>query len=359
MMREMSKFTHHVLRITFHMQPSTFHPPRGLSAPHTQTLLPYFLRNGKGVILRRERITLPDGDFLDLDFAETRFPKFENPERSTTTSSKLRKSEPPLVLLLHGLEGDSHSGYISETIRHLAGYGIPSVALNHRGCSGEPNRSPRAYHSGETSDLAFVIAWLGEQFPGRRLMAVGFSLGANMLIKYLGERGNSTPLRAGVAVSPPFDLGRGSDRMAEGFNNVYTQTFLRRLKRKTLAKAALYQGILDVPTVLAARNLREFDDAFIAPVYGFRDADDYYTQSSSGPFLAGIRIPTLIIRSKDDPFFDPADIPYAGLNANPFLTPAIPEKGGHVGFMEGVRSFWAEREAARFLAEKWNTDYAD
>ncbi|GAB4579713.1 MAG: hydrolase [Anaerolineales bacterium] len=335
---------------TFNLQP--FHPPRGLAAPHVQTILPHFLRTGRGVILRRERIALPDGDFLDLDFAEARFPKVENP-----IHSELRKPEPPLVLLMHGLEGDSHSGYISETIRHLAGYGLPSVALNHRGCSGEPNHSPRAYHSGETGDLAFVIAWLGEKFPGRRLMAVGFSLGANMLIRYLGERGDNTPLRAGVAVSPPFDLGRGSDRMAQGFNNLYTQTFLRRLKRKTLAKAALYQGLLDIPTVLAARNLREFDDAFIAPVYGFRDADDYYTQSSSGPFLVGIRVPTLIIRSKDDPFFDPADIPYEVLNTNPFLTPAITEKGGHVGFMEGIGKFWAEREAARFLAEKMEHGY--
>lgn len=330
------------------MQPSTFnhqpfHPPRSLSTPHVQTLLPYFLRNGKGVIRRRERITLPDGDFLDLDFADL-------PQRPDRFQGNIvRQPVRSLVLLIHGLEGNSHSGYISGTIRHLAGYGVPSVALNHRGCSGASNLSPRAYHSGETSDLAFVIEWLGDKFPGRRLMAVGFSLGANMLIKYLGERGNSTPLRAGVAVSPPFDLGRGSDRMAQGFNNLYTQTFLRRLKRKTLAKAALYQGILEVPTVLAARNLREFDDAFVAPVYGFRDADDYYTQSSSGPFLAGIRIPTLIIRSKDDPFFDPADIPYKVLNTNPFLTPIITEKGGHVGFMEGAGKFWAEREAARFL----------
>ncbi len=327
---------------------SPFCPPPFLSAPHVQTLLPYVLRNGKGVTLRRERITLPDGDFLDLDFAD--LPRHDVHQNSPPSPTEDERRSWPLVLLLHGLEGNAHSGYIFEMIRHLAGYGIPCVALNHRGCSGEPNRSPRAYHSGETRDLAFVVAWLGEKFPGRRLMGVGFSLGANMLIKYLGERGSDTPLRAGVAVSPPFDLGRGSDKMAEGFNNLYTQTFLQRLKRKTVAKAALYQGILDMPTVLAARTLREFDNAFLAPVYGFRDANDYYAQSSSGPFLAGIRVPTLIIRAKDDPFFDPADIPYAVLNANPFLTPAIPEKGGHVGFMEGVGRFWAEREAARFLS---------
>jgi predicted alpha/beta-fold hydrolase len=216
------------------------------------------------------------------------------------------------------------------------------------------NRSPKAYHSGETEDVGFVCGWLAERFPGVPLGAVGFSLGANMLIKYLGERGadasGAHPLQAGVAVSPPFDLGRGADRMAEGFNQVYTRTFLRRLKQKTVAKAALYEGILDVAKVLAARNLREFDGAFLAPVYGFRDADDYYARSSSGQFLAGVRVPTLVIRAKDDPFFDPADIPYEVLNANPFLIPAITEKGGHVGFMEGVGHYWAEREAARFLA---------
>lgn len=310
-----------------------FSPPLLLSAPHVQTLLPYVLRRREGVTFRRERLTLPDGDFLDLDFA------------SPMDSGK------PWVLLIHGLEGHSGSGYMYETVRQLAGRGMSAVALNHRGCSGEMNRSPKAYHSGETEDLAFVIGWLADRFPGVPLGAVGFSLGANMLIKYLGERG-TVPLRAGVAVSPPFDLGRGSDRMAEGFNQVYTRTFLRRLKQKTVAKAALYEGILEVAKVLAARNLREFDDAFLAPVYGFRDADDYYARSSSGPFLAGVRVPTLVIRAKDDPFFDPADIPYDVLKANPFLTPAITEKGGHVGFMEGVGRYWAERVAAEFLAEK-------
>ncbi|HNB54757.1 MAG TPA: hydrolase [Anaerolineales bacterium] len=315
----------------------TFSPPSIFSAPHVQTLLPYVLRRREGVTFRRERVTLPDGDFLDLDFAEV-------PEQGEEHRS-------PLVLLIHGLEGHSGSGYIYETVRQLAARGLAAVALNHRGCSGEMNRSPKAYHSGETEDLAFVIEGLADRFPGVPLGAVGFSLGANMLIKYLGERGQC-PLRAGVAVSPPFDLGRGSDRMAQGFNQVYTRTFLRRLKQKTVAKAALYEGILEVGKVLAARNLREFDNAFLAPVYGFRDADDYYTRSSSGPFLTGIRVPTLVIRAKDDPFFDPADIPYEVLKANPFLTPAITEKGGHVGFMEGVGRYWAEREAAQFLAER-------
>jgi len=144
-----------------------------------------------------------------------------------------------------------------------------------------------------------------------------------------------------------------------GFNQVYTNTFLRRLQQKTADKADQYRDLADLSAVLSARNLREFDHTFVAPVYGFRDADDYYTQSSSGQFLAGIRVPTLIIRSKDDPFFDSADIPYEVLNANPFLTPAITNHGGHVGFMEGWGRYYAEREAARFLVEKLNADSTD
>jgi len=322
------------------MQPSSLilHPSSFLSAPHLQTILPHFLRTGRGVTLRRERLTTPDGDFLDLDFADR-----------NGVLPKERRSW-PLVLLLHGLEGSSHSGYIYETIRQLATHGIRAAALNFRGCSGEPNRAPRAYHSGETGDLAFVINWLVEKFPGAPLAAVGFSLGANMLLKYLGERGGNTPLKAAVAISPPFDLGRGADLLAIGFNQMYTRLFLRRLQGKVTDKASEYRRLIDLPTVMATRTLREYDNAFVAPIYGFRDADDYYAQSSSGQYLAGIRTPTLIIRSKDDPFFDPADIPYEVLNSNPCLTPAITEKGGHVGFMEGWGRFWAEREAARFLA---------
>jgi uncharacterized protein len=336
--------------------PQTFHPPRALAAPHIQTIFPHFLRASQGVIYYRERIATPDGDFLDLDFTDR---NALIAKVSTRKGGMEERHSGPLILLLHGLEGDSHSGYISGTIRQLASYGIHSVALNHRGCSGEPNRAPHTYHSGETGDLTFVINWLAETYPDAPLAAVGFSLGANMLLKYLGEQGRNTPLRAGVAISPPFDLGCGSDIMAVGFNQVYTKIFLRRLKRKTGDKASQYGDLVDLPAVMAARNLREYDNAFVAPIFGFRDADDYYAQSSSGQFLAGIRIPTFIIRSKDDPFFDPTDIPYDMLNSNPCLTPVITEKGGHVGFMEGVGRYYAEREAARFLAENLNVDETD
>jgi predicted alpha/beta-fold hydrolase len=318
-----------------------------LSTPHIQTILPHFLRTGQGVSYDRKGITLPDGDFLDLDFAV----------RSGITPEEHHSL--PLVLLLHGLEGSSHSGYIFESVRQLAPYELQTVALNFRGCSGELNRAPRAYHSGETEDLAFVIRWLSEKFPSTPLAAVGFSLGANMLLKYLGENEENTPLEAAVAVSPPFDLGRGSDIMAMGFNIIYTQTFLRRLKRKAIKKADQYRTLVELPAILSAPNLREFDNAFVAPIYGFRDADDYYAQSSSGQYLPGIRTPTLIIRSKDDPFFDPADIPYDALNSNPSVTPSITEHGGHVGFMEGLGRYYAEREAARFLSENLNADSVD
>jgi predicted alpha/beta-fold hydrolase len=229
-----------------------------------------------------------------------------------------------------------------------------SLALNFRSCGGEPNRLARFYHAGDTGDLGFVLQWLARREPGVRLGAVGFSLGANVLLKLLGERGDASPLAAAAAISVPFDLSAGADQLAGSvMGRFYTGVFIRSLLRKYRDKRHLLDGQCDTRRVMAARTFREFDDAATAPLHGFSGVDHYYGSSSSGQFLPRIRVPTLLLHAQDDPFVPAAAIPHAAIAANPRLTAALPEQGGHVGFIAGTPwkpDFWAETEAARFLA---------
>ncbi len=293
----------------------------------------------RGVFFRRMRLETPDNDFLDIDFPII-------PGTQFTPQS-------PLVLLLHGLEGNARRGYAHETYKNLARYGIRSVGMNYRSCSGEVNRTPRLYHSGATDDVEFVVNWLTQQFPDTTLGAVGFSLGANLLLKYLGEQRSNTPLQVATAVSPPFDLSRGAKEFETGNGRRYAQRFLTNLQQKTENHAHIIGQKINLERVRQAQTVREFDDALTAPLHGFRDANDYYKQSSSAQFLPGIRIPTLIIRAMDDPFFA-NDIPHGSIVNNPCLYPGFSAHGGHVAFVEGrvpgLQRYWAERQAARFIA---------
>ncbi|HEX2094389.1 MAG TPA: hydrolase [Longimicrobiaceae bacterium] len=319
-----------------------FRPALGLGNPHLQTIGGRFLRRRHGVALRRERIDTPDGDFLDLDFADSEANGWEAPGPAS-----------PLAVVLHGLEGSALSGYVLQTLRELGARGIRRVALNFRTCGGEPNRLARFYHSGETGDLAFVLELLAGRFPEAPLGAVGFSLGGNALLKYLGERGEEALARAAVAVSVPFDLAAGAENMERGMGRFYTGRFLRSLWGKYRAKQAVIGDTCDIRRVRAARTFREFDDAATAPLHGFRDAAHYYAESSSARFLSAIRVPTLLLHSADDPFLPADAIPRAAARENPCIVEGFTERGGHVGFVGGtLRSpeFWAEREAARFLA---------
>lgn len=320
--------------------PRPFHPAWWLPGAHAQTVAGRYLRPGTGVRYRRERIDTPDGDFLDLDWASV-------PGRAAPAG------DAPCVLVVHGLEGSADSAYVKETCRALWDRGIRSVAMNFRGCSGEMNRLPRFYHAGDTGDIAFVLELLAARFPGVPLGAVGFSLGANVVLKYLGERGDASLVHAAAAISIPFDLGAGSDQLAASFTGrLYTGVFIRSLRQKFLAKRGMIGEACDEPRVMAARTFREFDDAATARLHGFRDVDDYYGSSSSGQFLPRIRVPTLLIHAADDPFVPIDAIPRDAIAANPALVAAIEPHGGHVGFIAGtpVRpQFWAEAEAARFL----------
>lgn len=263
-----------------------------------------------------------------------------------------------MVVVLHGLEGCSRSGYVVEACRRLRDRGLRPVALNFRGRSGEPNRARRLYHSGETGDLAFVVRRLRERLgPGTPLGALGFSLGGNVLLKYLGERSDAaTGLSAAAAVSVPFDLAASARHLERGAGRFYAWFLLRSLKR-SLRRKARRRGIdYDLERAAAADTLRAFDDAVTAPVHGFRDAGHYYRESSSARYLDRIGVPTLVVQAEDDPFVPADSVPRETLEANPALRPVVTPAGGHVGFVAadggGGPRFWAEERAAAFLARR-------
>jgi predicted alpha/beta-fold hydrolase len=258
------------------------------------------------------------------------------------------------VLVLHGLEGSSRSHYVSGLLRETAALGFDAVVLNFRSCSGELNRVERLYHSGETSDLDWVIAALLTREPGRRIGLVGVSLGGNVALKWLGERGAGAPARvvAAAAISTPFDLAACAGVLDRGLARaLYTSDFLRTMKAKIRAKASLYDGRVDVARALRARTFTEYDRAVTAPLYGFADERDYWTRSSSRRYLTAIRRPCLLISAVNDPFMPATSLPREAVAASPWLEALFPAEGGHAGFLEGGlgRRSWAERRALAFL----------
>lgn len=303
---------------------------------HLQTVWGPLFRRGR-VSLRRERFDTPDGDFLDLDW-------LDGPPGL------------PLLLILHGLEGSARSHYVTGLLREASARRWRGVALNFRSCSGEPNRLPRFYHSGETGDLEQVVGLLTEREPSLRIGAVGVSIGGNALLKWLGERELDVPKQVigAVAISVPFDLAASVRVLDEGLRRaVYTTSFLRSLKAKVRAKARTHADFVDVRAVMRARTLAEYDRAVTAPLHGFADELDYWTRSSSVPLLGRIRRPTLLVNALDDPFVPAVSLPDPARLPSWVVAEFVP-RGGHVGFVEGrwpwrVTS-WAERRAVAFLA---------
>lgn len=302
-----------------------FRPARFLKSPHAQTIAAALLRSTRGPRVRRERWDTHDGDFVDVDVLD---------------------GGPEQVLVLHGLEGSSHAGYVVECLRQAHARGWGAVALNFRGCSGVPNRSARSYCSGDYDDALFV---LGRMAAPR--LAVGFSLGGNVLLKMLAERHDDAGVTAAAAISVPFDL-HACARALDGpglMMRFYQLRFLRTLKAKALATAARHPGTLDVERIRGARGIIGFDDAVTAPLYGLGSAAEYYAWASSGPRLGSIRTPTLLISAADDPLAPASHLPAV---ENHRLTRLVTEHGGHCGFVGEGRSFWAEAEAFRFLASQ-------
>ena len=334
-----------VTSTTREFAPRPFRPATWAPGPHAQTLFARVLRSGEGPLFRRERLVTPDDDFLDLDWG---------PE----PASRGDGDHAPIALVVHGLEGSASRRYVRNVCRELFARGIRPAALNLRGCSGEPNRALVYYHSGKSEDPAFVLATLRERFPGRRLGAIGFSLGGNVLLKMMGERadGGAALLDAAVAMSVPYDLAAGARMLEQSFTGrAYAAYFLRSLQQKVSWKRERLARTLDVEAGLAARTIWEFDERVTAPLNGFGSAADYYARASSSGFLGGVRVPTLLLHATDDPFLPPAAIPVEAAAGNPALQLVLHDQGGHVGFLAGPPwkpEFWADEESARFLVER-------
>ncbi len=265
---------------------------------------------------RRERWDAPDGDFIDLDWIDG-------------------PSDAPLVVLFHGLEGCSRSHYAAALMHAVSTCRWRGVVPHFRGCSGELNRLPRAYHSGDSAEIDWILRRLGRALTAP-LYAAGVSLGGNALLKWLGERGGEAcqVVAAAAAVSAPLDLMAAGAALDHGFNLVYVRHFLATLKRKSQAKLDRFPGLFDGARMAAARTLREFDNVVTAPLHGFRDTDDYWTRASAKPLLRRVAVPTLLVNARNDPFLPEQSLPAAEELA-PCVTPEFPAHGGHVGFAGG------------------------
>lgn len=313
--------------------PGTYTAPWWLPGGHLQTIVAALARRPR-VGWRRERWATPDGDFVDVDWTGG-------------------LDAPRLLVLFHGLEGGSASHYARALAAHATRHGWRVAVPHFRGCSGELNRLPRAYHSGDSAE----VAWMVERFAntGRPLYAAGVSLGGNVLLKWLGESGTRAPslVRRAAAVSAPLDLAAAANALDRGFNReVYARHFLWTLRRKAIAKLRHHPGLYDAARVRAARTFRAFDDAVTAPLHGFRDAEDYWVRASCGPWLSAISVPTLVLNARNDPFL-PAqalDAAAAGARDNPLLTVEFPATGGHAGFPG--RGDWLVRRILHFFEQR-------
>lgn len=296
---------------------STFRPSPWLPGAHLQTLYPALFRPRFAPFWQTQRLELPDGDFLDV--AEV-FPESAQPPRG-------------LVVLFHGLEGSIHSHYAGPLMKRLQKAGYQTLFLHFRNCSEEANRLNRSYHSGETGDIDWVLNWASSRYPGLAITALGFSLGGNALLKYLGEDSSrSIPLRSAIAVSAPFLLEGAADRLEQGLSRLYQAHLLRHLRHSTLAKFATRPAPIDLRLIPKLKTFRDFDDQVTAPLHGFAGVADYYQRSSCRQYLAGIAVPTLILHARDDPFMSPSVIPGSEeLSASTVLE--LSAHGGHVGFV--------------------------
>lgn len=307
---------------------SRFQPAWWLRNRHLQTIVPNLLRPQPDIHVTRERIELPDGDFVDADWVGSR-------------------ETGPIVIMLHGLEGSIQSRYAGWMLKRLDEAGYRPVLLNFRSCSGEPNRKANSYHSGHTEDFNHFLHLLREREPGVRMAAIGYSLGGNALLKWLGENARQDLVDTAIAASVPFRLAECSVAVNSGFSRVYQAHLMQRMKATAFAKRALIREAGHEPDIESLKTFREFDDALTAPLHGFHDADDYYAKCSSIRFLKDIRTPTLVIHAKDDPFMWEHTAPN-GDEISDHVDVELSEHGGHVGFVFG-RWPWKPRY---FLEER-------
>ena len=306
--------------------------PLPLRNGHAETLFAGLLRRGPKVEFARERLELADGDFLDIDWS--------------------RNGSQRLALITHGLEGHSRRPYVLGMAKALKAAGFDVLARNLRGCSGELNRLPQAYHSGETGDLRAVLDHALASGKYDEVVLVGFSVGGNQTLRFLGEDPASVPgaVAAAVCVSVPCDLTASERALARPENRIYLKNFLTTLCAKVRRKTQTFPGLVDMDRLARVRDFRDFDDLFTAPRHGFRDAAHYYAEASSLPVLADVRVPTLVLNARNDPFLTPECFPEAQARANAALFLETPATGGHVGFVPPrFGPYRSETRAVEFL----------
>lgn len=317
---------------------SDFKPTLPFKSAHFNTIYrPLFMKDT--IKYERKRITTWDADFIDLDFSKTK--------NKTKT----------LVFLIHGLEGSSKSNYMITTANSLNYNGYDTVCMNLRSCSGEDNLLLETYHSGKTDDLHFIAKYLATNYEYENIIIVGFSLGGNLTLKYLGEYEDiPTKIKGGIAISVPIDLTSSQAELAKLKNKVYLNEFLRTLKIKILAKAAKFPNFkLDKQLVLKATKLPDLEQQYTAPIFGFENPQDYWIKASSKPYIKNIKIPTLLINSLDDSFLSEACFPYQEAKNMDNFYLLTPKYGGHVGFIPSfnpTENNWLEKKISSFIKEK-------
>jgi len=324
----------------------SFTPAWWMTGAHLQTVWGRVTRPRRRLAYRREILETPDGDELVVDHCDG-------------------AQQSPRLVILHGLEGSSYSVYVQGLLASALAAGLSGTAMNFRSCARDPrelaraipNRRPRLYHSGETEDFDFLLATLSAREPGVPLVAVGASLGGNVLLKWLGEHPAQTVIRAAAAISTPFDLAAGARRLEKGMGRLYTESFLRTLRPKALEAARRFPEAgarIDVARVARSKTFWEFDDAANAPLHGFAGADDYYRRASCLPLLGRITTPVLCISAQDDPFLPAECLERVRREASPAVEHLWTLRGGHIGFVEGAvpwkARYWAETRAIAFLA---------
>ena len=310
-----------------------YQSPLWLPSGHLQTIYPALAIRKPAVAYRRERWDAADGDFVDVDFVDG-------------------APGAPCVVLFHGLEGSSHSHYARALMAAVAARGWSGAVPHFRGCSGEANRAPRFYHSGDAREIDWIVRRLRARSSGRFYTA-GVSLGGNALLRWLGESQSQAGIvDAACAVSAPLDLARGGASLSSGLNMLYTRMFLQSLKPKCLAKLEQFPGLFDRQRLLAARDLYEFDNVVTAPLHGYRDTDDYWDRASAKHVLGDITVPTLVLNAKNDPFLPGIHLPKRAASC---VTLEYPEHGGHVGFAAGAppgRLDWLPQRLLGFLEQQ-------
>ena len=300
---------------------------------HMQTIFPSLLRKVRFKYQQRERLELPDGDFVDLDW------KLVSPERKK------------LIIITHGLEGDSHRHYVLGMARMFTQNGYDALGWNCRSCSGELNRLVRFYHHGDAADLRLVIEYALAKYAYDEIVLVGFSMGGSLTLRILGEDPAAVPpqIKKAIAFSVPCDLLAGVRVLSQPGNKIYANRFLKKLGEKIKAKEQLFPGQISHAGYKKIRHFTEFDNRYTAPLHGFTDAADFYARASVKPFLKNIRVPSLLVQALNDPFLSEESIPYDEAAANDFLFLETPDQGGHCGFeLPGSEFSWAELRALEF-----------